>query len=166
MIERLMLPAPALQRNCSCAGGDQCEECKSKGAMQRQTVPAAVHETLREGGSPLDSSTRAFMEGRFGHDFSRVRIHTSERASESAAAVHANAYTLGSDIAFRRGLYSPGTSGGRKLLAHELAHVVQQDSRLPISAGIDGGPADPFEISADAMANAALSAEGDKHVQS
>ena len=86
-----------------------------------------VNEVLSSGGGqPLDESTRSFMESRFGHDFSRVRIHTNERAAESARSVNAGAYTVGQDVVFGAGQYVPGTGEGRKLLAHELTHVVQQ----------------------------------------
>ncbi len=85
-----------------------------------------VHEALRSPGRGLDPSTRAFMESRFGHDFGRVRVHTDAKAAESAQAVNALAYTLGRDVVFGEGAYAPGTARGRRLLAHELAHVVQQ----------------------------------------
>lgn len=169
-------PAPAvpawrtglLQRACACAhGGEECEECHSKHALQRYSTapasglvagafPPAVHETLGRRGSPLDTQTREFMDARFGHDFSRVRVHTDEQASESARAVQAHAYTVGNDIAFRSGLYKPATSQGLALLAHELAHVVQQGSETPLPSGIDGGPGDALEVAADAMAKQAL----------
>jgi len=79
-------------------------------------------------GLPLDFSTRQFMESRFGHDFSKVRIHTGEMAARSANSVNANAYTIGEHIVFEQGQYQPHTSEGRRLLAHELTHVVQQSN--------------------------------------
>ena len=91
-----------------------------------QTVPPIVHEVLRSAGQPLDAATRAFMEQRFGHDFSRVRVHTDPRAAGSARAVSALAYTLGQHMVFSAGQYAPGTTAGKRLLAHELTHVVQQ----------------------------------------
>jgi hypothetical protein len=121
-------------------------------------IPASVHQTLSRGGAPLEASTRSFMEARFGHDFSRVRVHTDDQASESARAVHADAYTVGRDIAFRSGLYAPSSTQGRALLAHELAHVVQQSSGAALPQGIDAGPADPLEIAATNMASQALTA--------
>jgi hypothetical protein len=81
---------------------------------------------LRSPGQPLDSATRAFFEPRFGHDFSGVQVHTDARAAESAKAVNALAYTVGSDVVFGAGQYAPDTSGGRSLIGHELTHVVQQ----------------------------------------
>ena len=90
------------------------------------TAYAAVQSTLASAGTPLDKGTRGFMESRFGHDFGQVRIHAGNGAAASARAVHARAYTLGRDIVFGANQYAPTTSEGRRLLAHELAHVVQQ----------------------------------------
>lgn len=89
-------------------------------------VPPVVHEVLRRPGQPVDAATRAFMEARFGHDFSGVRVHADGKAAESARAVDALAYTVGRDVVFAMGKYAPSTSMGQSLLAHELAHVVQQ----------------------------------------
>jgi hypothetical protein len=91
-------------------------------------VPLVVHRVLNSGGGqPLDAPTRAFMEPRFGHDFSRVRVHTDTQAAQSARAVDALAYTVGRDVVFGAGQYRSMTHDGRKLLAHELTHVIQQD---------------------------------------
>jgi Domain of unknown function (DUF4157) len=90
------------------------------------SVPPIVHEVLSSSGQPLDGGTRAFMEPRFGHDFSQVRVHTDARAAESARAVNALAYTVGRDVVFGEGQYTPGAREGRGLLAHELTHVLQQ----------------------------------------
>jgi hypothetical protein len=76
-------------------------------------------------GQPIDSAALSFFERRFGYDFSNVSVHTDCRAAESAAAIGAIAYTLGHEIVFASGRYDPTTHGGRKLLSHELAHVVQ-----------------------------------------
>ena len=89
-------------------------------------APGVVHEALRSPGQPLDSATRAFLEPRFRHDFGDVRVHTDAVAARSADAVHARAYTVGRDIVFARGRYTPHTAPGERLLTHELAHVVQQ----------------------------------------
>ena len=86
-----------------------------------------VHEALRSPGQPLDAASRTFFEPRFGQDFSRVRVHTSAVAARSARAVGARAYTLGSDVVFAAGQYAPHSYAGTRLLAHELAHVAQQD---------------------------------------
>ena len=107
----------------------------SLGALQRDqpnTSPASagappiVNEVLGGSGQPLDSSTRAFMEPRFGHDFGNVRVHFDARAAASARSVNALAYTVGHDIVFSHGAFAPDDPSGRSLLAHELAHVVQQ----------------------------------------
>lgn len=94
-------------------------------------APPVVHDTLAGNGQPLDAGTRAFMEERFGYDFSRVRVHTDARAAESARAVNAHAYTVGAQIAFDTARYAPTTTEGKRLLAHELAHVVQQEKLTP-----------------------------------
>jgi hypothetical protein len=92
-------------------------------------APRSVHEVLRSPGQPLNAPTRAFFEPRFGHDFSHVRVHTDTMAAESARAVNALAYTVGPNVVFARDQYVPGTTDGGKLLAHELAHVVQHSSQ-------------------------------------
>ena len=89
-------------------------------------APRIVHEVLRSAGRPLDGATRSLMEARFGHDFGSVRVHADERAAESAQAVQAKAYAVGNDVVFNRGEYRPGSVAGLGSLAHELAHVVQQ----------------------------------------
>lgn len=89
-------------------------------------APSIVHDVLRSPGQPLDASTRAFMEPRFGRDFSGVRVHTDVRAGESAQAVNARSYAVGGHLVFGRGEYHPGSTSGMRLLAHELTHVVQQ----------------------------------------
>jgi hypothetical protein len=90
------------------------------------TAQPIVHDVLRSSAQPLDSSTRGFMESRFGHDFTSVRVHSDGEAAEAARAVQAQAYTVGSNIVFGSGQYAPATAQGKKLLAHELMHVVQQ----------------------------------------
>lgn len=82
--------------------------------------------SISSGGQPLPEPVRAFFEPRFGHDFSQVRVHTDAKAAELATAVDARAFTVGSDVMFGKGEYAHGMDGGQRLLAHELAHVVQQ----------------------------------------
>ncbi len=162
-----------LQRKCACGGaasssGD-CPECKKKRALQRRdaggaepaTVPSVVQEVLHSPGQPLESATRAFMEPRFGHDFSRVRVHADARAAQSAAAVNAHAYTLGNHVAFAAGEYSLATHRGCQLLAHELAHVVQQSGQANHSTTNlqIGSPGDPAEKEADRFADAVTRSE-------
>ncbi len=156
--------AGVLRRKCACGGTPgptgECAECRKK-RLQRQArehgpVPAAppvVHEVLGSPGQPLDAAPRAVMEGRFGHDFSRVRIHTGARAAASAEAVDARAYTVGRSIVFGRGQFAPDTQSGQQLLAHELTHVVQQG---PVPAGgplVVGPSGDADEREADAVAD-------------
>lgn len=161
-------PRPrSLQRRCSCGGiigpEGECAACKAKRLQRQQTGAAGgpvhaqdlVRGALRSPGRPLDSVTRTFMEQRFEHDFSRVRVHTDERAAESARAVNAVAYTVGGDVVFAPGRYAPETARGRELLAHELTHVVQQRGRggdAPVIA--PQAAFDPSEREADAAARA------------
>lgn len=162
-----------LQRTCACGGAPgakgECEECneqrvslhrkaQSPELENRNTagVPSLVHEVLRSSGQPLNRDTRAFMEPRFGHDFSRVRVHTGERAVESARAVDALAYTVGNDIVFGRARYAPETGEGRHILAHELTHVVQQASGTARSIATSMEISDPFdqsEVEGEAVAD-------------
>jgi pyrrolidone-carboxylate peptidase len=199
-----------LQRKCACGGSPgvdgECAECRKKRlSLQRRasspvspmpSVPPIVHDVLSTPGQPLDAGTRAFMEPRFGHDFSnvrvhatipgkaytklsvnqpgdqyeqeadqvaagimkvqephsiegatasekthlrhdfgRVRIHTDAQAAESTRAINALAYTVGNDIVFGAGQYSPWTNTGRSLLAHELTHTIQQGHSHTVSHG-------------------------------
>jgi hypothetical protein len=115
----------------------KCAECEYEKKLRRKSAgplaggseaPASVHKVLGSAGRPLDMGTRVFMEPRFGHDFSRVRVHTGANAEQSARDVNAHAYTVGRDIVFGAGRFAPATPSGRRLLAHELTHVVQQGS--------------------------------------
>ncbi len=90
------------------------------------TAPASVDRVLASLGRPLEPALQQDMEQRFGHDFSRVRVHADEQASASARSVDARAYTFGSHVVFGTNQYAPGVSEGQRLLAHELAHVIQQ----------------------------------------
>lgn len=94
-------------------------------------VPAVTRDALRTTGRPLDPATRAFMEDGFGHDFGPVRVHDDATADRAAAALGAQAFTVGNDVIFSAGRYSPTTPSGRWLLAHELTHVVQQSRATP-----------------------------------
>jgi hypothetical protein len=131
---------PASGRECAC--GNSCPACqakqssgehhflqtKSRSANARgpETAPPAVHETLRSAGEPLEGAARTVMEERFGHDFSRVRIHAGDIATRSAHEVGARAYTVGHHVVFGAGEYAPATTPGLALIAHELTHVIQQ----------------------------------------
>jgi predicted metallopeptidase len=112
-----------------------------------------------DSGQPLDVSTRSFMESRFGADFGGVRLHTNHLAAESARQLSAHAYTVGSDIFFGHGQYQPTTTPGRRLLAHELVHVLQQASGSPGSAGPISEPGDVGEREAERVARDVLARE-------
>jgi hypothetical protein len=161
----MRMPALQLQRACACAGA--CPTCQTEqpgpgherlhtkrvesGNWGQTEVPPIIHEVLRSPGQPIDLATRAFMEPRFGHDFSHVRVHTDERAGDSARAVNALAYTAGRHLVFGVGQYSPTTASGRRLLAHELAHSVQQGfaaNPLPQLVGDSGSALQRQEDSA------------------
>ena len=146
-----------LQRKCACGGtpgpSGECEACRKKreGKLQyfpsptereaKGEVPSIVHDVLRSPGQPLDPPTRAFLESRFGFDFSQVRVHTDAKAAESARIVNALAYTVGRDVVFGADQYAPTTRVGQRLLAHELTHTIQQQmhetSRLMIVGSLE-----------------------------
>jgi len=122
-------------------------------------VPPIVRTVLAGGGRPLDSSDRGFLEPRLGRDLGDVRIHTDAAAAESARAVGADAYTVGSDVVFAAGRHRPETRQGRRLLAHELAHTLQQTAG-PGAGGVSpsstirvGEPRDVHEDVADRIAD-------------
>ena len=94
------------------------------------TAPASVDHVLSGSGRPLEPTLRNDMEQRFGHDFSHVRLHTGGTAEQSARDVNANAYTVGNNVVFGAGQFSPQTHSGKRLLAHELTHVVQQGETI------------------------------------
>jgi len=93
---------------------------------QMDTAPVSVDQALANPGRPLEPAVRQDMEQRFGHDFSRVRVHSGAAAEQSAREVNAHAYTVGQDMVFSAGRFAPGTHEGRRLLVHELTNVVQQ----------------------------------------
>lgn len=179
--ERAAAPIPrrigVVQRKCASCGGrgaGPCAKCAGDPAFdlsspldRRPTgeaveAPAIVQEALRSPGQPLDQASRAFFEPRFGHDFSGVRVRTGAAAGASAAAIDAATYTVGADIVFNAGRYEPGSAAGRRLIAHELAHVVQQrtsPSALPLTKGLAVGSAcDPLEKEADFAAERIMGA--------
>jgi hypothetical protein len=134
-------PAPALPRPCACGGA--CPKCRLPGTPAPGTWPGQTPRVrsgagpaldfLHSGGRPLPAPARAFFEPRLGHDLKRVRIHTDGRAAEAARVLDAKAFTIGRDVVFGAGMYAPDTPPGRRLLAHELTHVVQQ-------TGLANGP--------------------------
>jgi len=129
--EVMRMPEPEMQRQV-----EEEEEEEMLQAKNRENSTSEVSNNLESqinaikgGGRPLAKSERAYFEPRFGTDFSRVRVHTGAQAAESARAVNAKAYTIGQDVTFGVGQYTPGTSEGRRLIAHELTHVVQQGGK-------------------------------------
>ncbi|HEU4597397.1 MAG TPA: DUF4157 domain-containing protein [Pyrinomonadaceae bacterium] len=162
-------PAPFIQRKCACgAGVAPCAKCGDEGQERAQLKPengasaggpksvSAQSLAARLGaGRPLDAETRALFEPRFGYDFASVRVHDDAEAEASARSMRARAFTFGHHVVFRGGQYSPTTDEGRRLLGHELAHVVQQ------SGGASGVQAaglgeDDYEREADSAAERAL----------
>ena len=114
------------------------------------------------GGQALDGGLRSEMEGRLGADFSDVKVHTDSKASDSARAVQANAYTVGNEIVMRQDRWSPSTSSGKETLAHELTHVMQQRAG-PVEGASQGDgvsvsdPSDRFERAAESTAKTVMS---------
>ncbi len=132
---------------------------------QAGIAPSAVHEVLAGPGQALDAGIRTLVDRRFGHDLSRVRIHADAEAGRSTAAVDAQAYTVGRHVVFRNGFH-PERAADRALLAHELAHVVQQGfADVPADPVVIGSENDPLEREADRAAGAALSAASGVHAQ-
>ena len=157
-------PAKASSKGASTSSDFPAPAWSMSGATALRGRRHAVDRALGSPGRSLDPATRAAMEPRFGHDFSHVRIHTDRQAETSARAVNANAYTVGRDIVFGRDQYSPGSSEGRHLLAHELSHVVQQGvsphSRARPQARRLGAADDALEAEADRSADSVLRPQG------
>ncbi|TFH47375.1 MAG: DUF4157 domain-containing protein [ANME-2 cluster archaeon] len=107
-------------------------QSKSNTGMAPQVTPGIAHDihSLKGTGQSLPASERAFFEPRFGRDFSNVRVHTNERSAHTAQSINARAFTLGVDVVFGAGQYEPGAISSRRLLAHELTHVVQQSGNI------------------------------------
>lgn len=161
----MRMPEPAIQRTCApcAAGGSPCQKSEAERASVGRrkadasglggdhTLPDDVVHELGPG-QPLDATTRAFCEPRFDADFGDVRVHTDEQAAQSARAVDALAYTVGRQVVFGQGQYRPDSGAGRVLLAHELAHTIQQRNRTQGSAANE----DALEQDADAAVSAAV----------
>lgn len=174
--------AVKLQRKCGCshksAGEGECEDCKKKRESKLQRAPAngqhtgevpdVVYDVLRSPGHPLDPSIRNFMEPRFGHDFSQVRVHADARAGASARAVNALAYTVGRDIVFGDGQYTAATKEGQQLVAHELTHTIQQQGaagtvdRLTLDAADSTQEKEAERTSGAVLSNSAEGGQGNK----
>jgi hypothetical protein len=158
-----VMRAPNSEPQRSCACGGTCSACASTSSAKASAkpkldqsmrhheqlhmkrvpqsdagntvAPGIVHDVLNSPGTPIDSNTRSFMESHFGYDFGAVRIHSDSTAATSAREVNAKAYTVGRHIAMGKDQYAPHTFEGRKLLGHELTHVVHQ------AGGAQGVPA-------------------------
>lgn len=150
VVEGTAVSSVGSSRVCGCGG--RCPRCRGREErplvqMQQATIdagsvrdtPPIVGEAAGRDGRSLEPALMREMESRLGHDFSRVRIHTGERADRAARSIGARAYTSGADIVFARGEYEPARQEGRRLLAHELVHVVQQGAAAVLSSGHDRG---------------------------
>jgi hypothetical protein len=175
-------PAGTAQRMCAECESEEdaplqrtCAACEAEARIDRKPAEAAA-SAITAGGSPLTAEQRAYFEPRFGRGFSDVRLHTDDRVASAAGSIDARAYTLGSDIGFARGEYRPASPGGRRLIAHELAHVVQQQEGAGAAlrrtltasstcpANVDDAPADPIAELTAADERAQHLALGTSHV--
>jgi hypothetical protein len=136
-----------------CGTGTSCD-CSPEHQLAAATNK--IQRSASEEGAPLPNTVRRDMELAFSADFSAVRIHRSPAVDQATSALHARALTSGHDVLFRSGLFQPGTTSGNRLLAHELAHVIQQQKGSP-GAAIDGGSTDPLEVAAEKAADQAVS---------
>jgi hypothetical protein len=144
---RLLMRCPG--RRCTPDSCDHAQPLARKRAFGGGADTTQVEQVLRSPGEPLETGLRTSMEGRFRHDFGNVRVHADTLAAESAAAVNAEAYTVGQELVFARGRFAPSTPSGRRLLAHELAHAVQQSGTGDSSGPIEVVPDDhPSELAA------------------
>jgi len=132
-----------LRRQASEEEEEEVLQRKPEAGGPRVTGAEAAAGAVAGGGVPLSAGLRGYFEPRFGTDFSHVRLHTHARAASAAGAIGARAYTLGGDIAFGAGYYAPGTREGRRTLAHELAHVVQQGAGSPLAVRRQPEPLEP-----------------------
>jgi hypothetical protein len=149
-------PAPIVARSSRAALAETESAPVAAESQRTPQTPASLAFAFGAGarGQPLDDSTRASMELRFGHDFSRVRVHADARAGESAEALNARAFAVGSHLVFGAGQYSPQSDAGRRLLAHELSHVVQQRAGTVQQAATISQRDDPSERQAERIADA------------
>jgi len=142
-------------------GEEEEIQAKEQPAHTPQASPniAANIRSLKGGGQPLDESTQSFFEPRFGYDFSQVRIHTNAQASDTARSINAKAFTHGKDLVFGAGEYRSGSTEGKRLIAHELTHVLQQTSTpsrghsLSTDSSLQRIPKNPEDTPFDAVVN-------------
>lgn len=147
-------PASGLQRSACACGGGGCSTCQNDPGKHDTTVgsPATasiLNPSSSSTGRPIEAGTRDLMESRFGHDFSDVRVHADDQAAEAARSIEARAFTTGRDIVFGAGEYQPSTSQGQRLIAHELAHVTQQQASGTAIQRTPGGPPAPSWTASD-----------------
>jgi hypothetical protein len=164
------MPFGTIQRACACGGKGSCEcdeprtalpliqrKAGESGAVMPSPSLASAALSGHGPGRPLDASSRALMEPRFGRDFGSVRIHTDAAASRAARMLQAEAFTAGGDVYFAEGRYRPETAPGRRLLAHELTHTVQQGGggtgAIARSSAAISEPHDASEREADSIAD-------------
>ncbi|HEX5884564.1 MAG TPA: DUF4157 domain-containing protein, partial [Pyrinomonadaceae bacterium] len=137
---------PEVQRKCGACAAEEEKIQRKKNDGEASEVSSEVEQGLGDlgGGQPLHESARSFFEPRFGHSFSKVRVHTGEAADRAAKSINARAFTRGNDIAFASGEHDFSSAAGRRLMAHELTHTLQQGAGVTNavqrgSAGIFGG---------------------------
>jgi hypothetical protein len=141
--EVMRMPEPSVQRQMETQEEEEEEEMVQRKAIasplspvsqgeDESEIPSIVHDVLRSPGQPLDSETRGFMESRFGQNFGEVLVHSDVQAADSARTLNALAYTVGRHIVFDGGRYAPQTSTGKRLMAHELTHTLQQARVTPV----------------------------------
>jgi hypothetical protein len=169
-IGRMLANTPTtVRRKCACGGdigaGGMCEKCAAKATVAREAsgpgspdvAPPIVNRVLRSGGGrPLDGATRTALEPTFGRDLGHVSVHTGPEAAKAAQSVSARAFAVGSQVVFNDGQYRPETTEGRKLIAHEVTHTVQQEGSAPVAAASPltvGRTDDPSEREAEQVAD-------------
>ncbi len=153
-VMRMPMPEPINFSTAMNVVNRKCTECKEEEKLQRKekrdedddkiqmksentiytgkAAPSIVHDVINtSGGKSLDPDTRSFMEPRFGYDFSNVKIHDNPIAAKSSDSINALAYTSGNNVVFNSGQYNTNSDSGKRLLAHELTHTIQQGSVIP-----------------------------------
>jgi peptidoglycan hydrolase-like protein with peptidoglycan-binding domain len=139
-VMRMEIPEPisfsqnknSVSRKCAHCEEEEKKELnrKENSSEQVSEAPTVVHDVLNSSGHPMDADTRSFMESRFNYDFSDVKIHNGDLAAKSADSINALAYTSGNNLVFNSGQYNTNSDPGKRLLAHELTHVVQQQQSV------------------------------------
>jgi hypothetical protein len=170
----LVAASPRAQFQCACgapsAVGGRCTSCETKGNRMGRSdrrevgnVPKTIERQMRFSGQPLDAETASFFGSRYGYDFGNVRVHTDSTAAQSARELSASAFTVGQNIVFGAGRFNPQSVEGKRLLGHELAHVVQQGRSGPAPAS--SSDLKQLERYADQAADTALAGKSAVTVQ-